>query len=504
MDGRFDEGEPDGLSVNLLKWLFIAFIQGGVNMFFRQMFDQKLSQFTYLMGCSDTGKAILIDPQRDIQQYLTLAEAHGFRITAVAETHVHSNFLSGAREVAARLGAQVYLSGEGEHQAYNWNMNEQEVNDQQMHFLEDGDAFFVGNLKIRAFHTPGHTAEHLSYLVTDSEEESVQPIGMISGDFVLVNEIGRPDMQNVLSEGNGIVESYARLFYKSIQRFLYLPDSLQIWPGHGDVQTGERRVEIPQSTAGYEKGANPMIQLAKTDRKSFLDTIKAGGTDPPAYFSRMNQLNREGAPILGKLPRPEKLSTDELVKASKGVSSKVIDTRIDSSAFMLHHLKNGFYAPMNQNFNRVIGTLMENEPRSLVLIVEEHDLEEAVRDLVRIGFDRIEGFVERDELYRGMNREGMEESIEEIDFDRMETIRSRPENEVLDVRFRQEFQEGHVPGAMNRAYTRLPGYGSNFPADKTYLVYSNMGERSAVSAAYLQRRGYDVKYVSGVLHSFLE
>lgn len=158
-------------------------------MLFRQIFDPKLAQYAYLIGCQQTKEAIVIDPERDVDQYLRLAEEEGLRIVAVAETHIHADFLSGARELAERVGARLYLSAEGE--ADGWASNWAKNGRYDVTFLRDGDTFRIGNIEFRAVHTPGHTPEHLCYLVTDRGGGATEPMGIVTGDFVFVGDLGR-------------------------------------------------------------------------------------------------------------------------------------------------------------------------------------------------------------------------------------------------------------------------------------------------------------------------
>nr|WP_243664236.1 MBL fold metallo-hydrolase [Rhodothermus marinus] len=173
-------------------------------MLFRQIFDPKLAQYAYLIGCQQTKEAIVIDPERDVDQYLRLAEEEGLRIVAVAETHIHADFLSGARELAERVGARLYLSAEGE--ADGWASNWAKNGRYDVTFLRDGDTFRIGNIEFRAVHTPGHTPEHLCYLVTDRGGGATEPMGIVTGDFVFVGDLGRPDLLESAARISGMKE----------------------------------------------------------------------------------------------------------------------------------------------------------------------------------------------------------------------------------------------------------------------------------------------------------
>jgi hydroxyacylglutathione hydrolase len=468
-------------------------------MLFRQIVDEKLAQYAYLVGCPATGEALIIDPERDIDRYVEVAEANGLEIVAVTETHIHADFLSGAREFAERFGTRLYLSDEGDaNWKYEWVQQPREAGGTYAcEWLYDGDTFRVGNIEVTAVHTPGHTPEHLSFLITDTGSGAEQAMGIVTGDFVFVGDLGRPDLLESAAKVEGAMDPSARTLYRSVQRFLDLPDHLQVWPAHGAGSAcGKALGDIPQSTIGYEKRSNPMIDAAREDEDSFVDAILDGQPEPQTYFARMKRDNKRGVPVLGALPAPLELSARELEPHAAAEDTLVIDTRLDRSAFMRRHIPGALCAPLNGSFNTYVGSLVEDETRPIVLIADEPDVEEAVRDLVRIGYDHIVGFAEEQTLQRYFQRGGAAATIEEIDFDAVDALRSRDGTAVLDVRYKSEFDKGHVDGAINAAYTRLPETLGDLPADDTLLVHCASGARAAAAASFLARMGRDVKYVN--------
>jgi len=473
-------------------------------MLFRQIFDEKLAQYAYLIGCQQTGEAIIVDPERDIDQYLDLAEEEGVDIVAVTETHIHADFLSGAREFAERFNTKLYLSDEGdENWKYEWVKQDREAGGAyDYEFLYDGDVINIGNIEIQAVHTPGHTPEHLSFLVTDKGGGATESMGIVTGDFVFVGDLGRPDLLESAAKVEGAMDPSARTLYDSVQRFLDLPDYLQVWPAHGAGSAcGKALGAVPQSTIGYEKQFNPMIDAAKHDKDTFVDAILEGQPEPQIYFARMKRDNKMGAPVLGQLPAPQQLTARELKGVADG-DELVIDTRLDRSAFMKRHIPGSLYAPMNKTFNTVVGSLVEDETQPIVLIVDEEDVDEAVRDLVRIGYDNVVGFADQGTLERYFQDGGATETIDEIDFDAVDALRSNDDTEVLDVRYRSEFDSAHVEGALNASYTRMPEYVNGLPDDKTLLVHCASGARAAAASAFLKSAGRDVKYVNDVFADY--
>ncbi len=213
-------------------------------MVFKRLYDTKLAQASYLIGSAETKQAVVIDPNRDVEQYLDAAAGEGLSITHVTETHIHADFVSGSRELAARTGATLYLSDEGDADwKYAFAVKDGAV------LLKDGDSFAVGSLRIQARHTPGHTPEHLSFLVTDTANAD-DPIGAVTGDFLFVGDVGRPDLLERAAHHAGTMEASARTLFRSLQQLKDLPDSLQIWPGHGAGSAcGKNLGAVPQSTA---------------------------------------------------------------------------------------------------------------------------------------------------------------------------------------------------------------------------------------------------------------
>jgi hydroxyacylglutathione hydrolase len=472
-------------------------------MLFRQFFDPKLAQYAYLVGCQRTGEALLIDPERDIDRYVEAAEAEGLQIVAVAETHIHADFLSGAREFAERFGTTVYLSDEG---GNDWASDWARDGRYDAVFLKHGDTFQVGGIEIRAVHTPGHTPEHLSYAIVDRGGGASTPMGIITGDFVFVGDLGRPDLLEQAAGMHGVQEPSARQLYRSLPRFTELEDHLQVWPAHGAGSTcGKSLGAVPQSTVGYERLYNASLAAADGGEDAFVAAILEGQPEPQTYFARMKRDNNKGVPVLGSLPRPPKLTLAELRRTAEKGEALVVDTRLDRSAFMGRHVPGSLYAPLNKAFNTVIGSLVEDETSDILLIVDDPGVEEAVRDLVRIGYDKVVGYVPSETLNRYFDRGGVSASIEVVSFSELEEQRKEEGVEVLDVRFRSEFDAGHVPGALNASYTRLPSYaGERIPNDRTLLVHCVSGARSAAAAAWLAREGFHVRFVDGHFDEYRE
>lgn len=469
-------------------------------MLFRQIHDPSLAQYAYLIGCQKTGDALLVDPERDIDRYIAAAADEGLTIAHVAETHIHADFLSGARDLADQTGARLYLSAEGEADGWasNWAKDRDDVT-----FLRDGDTFLVGNITVRAVYSPGHTPEHLAFLVTDEGGGANEPIGLVSGDFVFVGDLGRPDLLEQAAGQSGAREPAARQLYQSVQRFLDLDDFVQVWPAHGAGSAcGKALGAVPQSTVGYERRFNGAIDAARRGEAAFVDAILDGQPEPPLYFARMKAQNRDGVPPLRALPTPHALAPAALAALAGDAAdlapdldgATVIDTRPDRSAFMAAHVPGSLYAPLGSTFSTVVGSYVTDPDTPLVLVTPEARVEEAVRDLVRIGLDRVVAYATPETLAAYLDTDARTAAIPEADF---EAVADRDDDAlVVDVRRQSEVDAGHVPGSLHVPHTRLADRLDDVPRDRPLLVHCQSGVRAAVASAFLASRGYDVTYVN--------
>lgn len=457
-------------------------------MLLRQIFDPKLAQYAYLIGCQRTREAILVDPQRDVDRYVALAATEGLRISAVTETHIHADFLSGARELAERTGARLYLSDEGDADwKYRWPADDGcEVTP-----LRHGDSLRIGHIELRVLHTPGHTPEHLAFLVIDHGGGAAEPMGIASGDFVFVGDLGRPDLLESAAGMAGAMEPSARQLYRSLDAFLELPDFLQVWPGHGAGSAcGKALGAVPMSTVGYERRYNAAIRVAARGEGPFVASILEGQPEPPPYFARMKRLNRDGVPSLSTLPEPEPRSAASLPALARQAGTVILDTRIDRAAFLRGHVAGSLFAPLNKSFPTVVGSYVEPQDE-IVLVVDPARIEEAVRDLVRIGYDRVVGHVAPAEL------EALPGLVATrvLDFAAVAELVGTGEVVFVDVRGAAEHAAGHVPGSLNVAHTRLAPRLDEVPSDREVVVYCQTGARAAVAAALLERRDRAVSCV---------
>ncbi len=462
-------------------------------MFMRMVYDEKLAQAAYVLGCQRTGEALVIDPERDVDRYIQLARSHGLRITAVAETHIHADFLSGARELAEGVGAKVYVSAEGgDDWRSAWLHDKPGGGSYAHHELRDGDQFRIGGIRVTAIHTPGHTPEHMVFMITDEGAGADAPIGMATGDFVFVGDLGRPDLLESAAGQAGAMEPSARRLFQSVRRLNDVPEFVQVWPGHGAGSAcGKALGAVPSSTIGYERRFNPAIRAAQNEQ-GFIDFILSGQPEPPLYFAEMKRLNKLGPPVLGlakALPMPQRTTLDALTRVD-AKSHAIVDTRA-WPAFRDGHIPFSLSLPLDRTFNTNAGSFIGLDT-PIHLIVEPERLEEAVRDLLRIGLDRIESWLDPAELRSGADLA----TIDEVSPEEAARLIERGAG-VLDVRRRTEFDDGHLHGATNIAHTRLAARTRETPDAETLVVHCQGGVRSARAAAFLRREGRNVVNLRG-------
>lgn len=443
-------------------------------MLLRYFYDEYLAHASYMAGCQKTGEAIVIDPSRNIDQYIETAKANGLRVIATAETHIHADFVSGARELEARTGAKIYVSDEG---GVNWKYdNLINVNHQ---LLKDGDVFSIGHLEFEVMHTPGHTPESISFFLTDTGGGADQPMGVFTGDFIFVGDVGRPDLLETAVGYEGAAEQGAEEMFASIERFKQLPDYLQIWPAHGAGSAcGKSLGAVPSSTAGYEKMFNPALQ--HHDAKTFSRDLLHGQPEPPKYFSIMKRVNKTGPAFKRDLAVPSK-SNDQSDLIKWLINGIVIDTR-NVDEFRKGHIPGTINIPFNKSFVKWAGWLI-NYDKPLYLLVESGTKNKLMNALYSIGIDRISGYMD---VVSAIRNHPNLETYEEI---QPEYINNIEHPAVLDVRNGDEWELGCIPGAEHIMLGTLPDRLDEVPRDCPIVVYCASGGRSAMAASILQANG---------------
>ena len=322
-------------------------------MLFRSFFDEKLAQYTYLVGCQRTGEALVIDPARHVDDVVEAAKKEGLHITAATETHIHADFVSGSRQLAEQYGVKLYLSDEGDE---NWKYGY--TDGLNVEFVKDGSKFSIGNIDFEVMHTPGHTPESISFVLTDRGGGASKPMGIFTGDFVFVGDVGRPDLLEKAAGAAGTADSGARDMYHSVQRFKELPDYLMVWPAHGAGSAcGKSLGAVPSSTVGYEKQFNWAMQI--NDEQAFVDELLKDQPEAPVYFAEMKKVNKIGPAVLPQDKRVPDFSAEDVKKVNVEIfPNPVADvlniTKVSNNAtFTIYNLAGQFISKGKVTNNKV-------------------------------------------------------------------------------------------------------------------------------------------------------
>ncbi|QDT43004.1 Beta-lactamase hydrolase-like protein [Gimesia alba] len=459
-------------------------------MLLKYFYDQKLAHASYLVGCQKTKEAVVVDPGRDVEQYLEMAEREGLKLTAVAETHIHADYVSGARELADRVGTKLYLSDEG---PAEWKYQYASNYDSQL--VKDGDVFQIGNIKFEVLHTPGHTPESISFLLTDQGGGADEPMGIFTGDFVFVGSIGRPDLLEEAAGIKGSAEAGARQLYHSVERFKQLPDYLQVWPAHGAGSAcGKGLGAIPSSTVGYEKRFNPALQFK--EETSFVHYILADQPEAPKYFAVMKRVNKEGPRVLGETKRPGFLDIGWL---SSVVNDEMVLDLSPSAEFAEAHVPGTINIPLSM-LAAWAGWLVDYE-QTVYLIAAESQLSEAMRVLHKIGIDQVQGGFEKSKVQEsGLASERYVSSSPEELAPRIEAGDVR----LIDVRSDSEWNASHIPQAEHYFLGHLVDQLSELKTSQTVVVQCQSAARSAIAASIMQASGFDVINLAGGFQAWKE
>ncbi|KIO54475.1 MULTISPECIES: MBL fold metallo-hydrolase [Flavobacteriales] len=439
--------------------------------FFERVYDETLAQASFVIGDLNTKEAIVIDPKRDIDTYLEIAKINNLKIIKATETHIHADFLSGSRELAAATGAELLLSDEG---GTDWQYQFPHTG------LKEGSIIFIGQVEISVMHTPGHTPESITFLVRDTKVP-VTPQRAITGDFIFVGDVGRPDLLEKAAGQEGSQELGAKQLYASIQKFSKLPDDLEIWAGHGAGSfCGKSLSTIPHSTLREEKQNSKAFQF-KNDEKGFVHYILNGQPTPPKYFAMMKHLNKVDRPLLIQVPIHPTLNPTSFQKA---IDNKllIIDTR-NKNEIAKAHIPGSLHIENGKSFSTWVGSLIDYQ-HQIVLITDENHMEDLTRKMMRIGMDNIYGFV--------ISLNKMNVALEKSDLVNIEELKkhlNKKDVQIIDVRTESEYDNGHIKGVENIVLTSLEKNIQKISKDKPVIVHCQSGVRAAMAYSILRRNG---------------
>ncbi|HWD09393.1 MAG TPA: rhodanese-like domain-containing protein [Actinomycetota bacterium] len=452
-------------------------------MILKQYYLGCLAHASYLIADRVGGEAVVIDPQRDVEQYLMDAAELECRISHVFLTHMHADFIAGHLELRDRLGAQIHLGAQASAE-YAFTP------------MSDGDVVQLGAVRLSVLQTPGHSPESISILVFDPEHSSEQPYAVLTGDTLFIGDVGRPDLRASLGWS---AEQLATLLYDSLHdKLMPLPDDTLVYPAHGAGSLcGKNLSTDTVSTIGVQRKYNYAVQ--PMTREQFIETVTADQPDTPAYFTYDAVLNARERPTLGDTLQRElwPLSLTQLQEAMAG-GAQLLDTR-DPAEFEGGHIRGAINIGLGGSFATWSGTLLDPN-RPVVLVANPGREMEAATRLGRIGFDTIAGY-----LAGGMQQldaaPDLVERTERITAANLAGQLAAPEQPVLiDVRTAREYGDAHIEGAMNLPLAQLAQRLGELPEGRPVIVYCASGLRSATAASLMRRS--DVPDVTDLVGGF--
>jgi hydroxyacylglutathione hydrolase len=444
-------------------------------MYLQQFFVEGLGHASYLIGSDQTGEAAVVDPRRDVAPYLAAAGQAGLRIRYVLETHVHNDFLSGARAIAQRLGAEHLASAEAGLQFAH-------------RAVRDGDEVRLGELLVSVLFTPGHTPEHVSYVVVDTSRAEV-PVLVFSGGDLLVGSVGRPDLLG-MELGRALAP---RLYESLFDKLLKLEDYVEVLPTHGAGSLCGRSISSKRTTTiGYERRFNPFLQ--RTAKDQFVEFVLQGNPFVPAYYRQMRPGNLAGPDAFVASP-PLPLGLEE-VRHALGHDAMALDTR-SPEAFGGGHIPGAYNVGQGPMLATWVGSLLPHDVPIVLVLEREDDWEEITTALGRIGYDRVIGY-----LQGGMaawQERGLPLArVAQIDVHELDRWRQAdPTLQVVDVRMPSEWGAGTVPGARLMTLSDLPSREVDLDPERPTAVVCGSGYRSSIATAFLQSQG--IKKLANVL-----
>jgi hydroxyacylglutathione hydrolase len=448
-------------------------------MYFEQFYLGCLAHASYMLGSE--GEAVVVDPQRDVDIYLEAAEKQGLAIRAIFETHLHADFVSGHRELAARTGATIYLSRAG-------GATFPHVD------VDDGYALRVGKLNLEVLATPGHTPESISLLVTD-EENAQQPWAVLTGDTLFIGDVGRPDLSPTHTP-----QQLAGLLYDSLRtKLLTLPDGVMVYPAHGAGSLCGRNMRAERfSTIGTERLTNYALQIK--DRDEFIRQMTANLPARPDYFLEDAAINRAGAASLSDLAELKPIAASEVKKMMEN-GATALDVR-QGEQFVAAHAPGSVSIPLSGQFASWAGAVLGLGSRLVLVADTPEQVSEARVRLARVGSENVAGYLQGG--IEGWRAAGF--PMERVTQITVQDLASRLPNGgigVLDVRREAEFQPGHIEGADWHPLDRFKAALPEIPKDTPVAVHCKGGYRSLIACSLLQRAGYhNVVDVAGGLDAW--
>ena len=437
-------------------------------MFFKQITVPGMGCLSYLIGCPQAGVACVVDPKRDVGEYLQLARENNLKITHIFETHVHADHISGNTELRSRTGADIYM-GAGTPASFDFKP------------VNEGDTFQFGSVTLEALSTPGHTPHSISLLITDTTRNA-EPWMILTGDCMFVGDVGRPDLA-----GNELIQEQAENLYDSLfNKLTTLPEGIEIFPAHGEGSLcGKGMSSKSSSTIGYEKKSNPVFRLS---REEFLLSMTGSFPDRPKSFAHIIETNKTGVPLLDRCPVVRDLSPQQVkVELDRGVL--ILDTR-DTASFGGVHIPGSINIGFAKQTANWIGMVIEPDTELILIVTSEKAYLDMLVELHRIGYDNIIGY-----LYNGVTswqEAGLPiDQLWQISAARLhEKISKGTVRHFFDVRSGLEWNSGHIKEAQHLPLNQLLSITPDIPKGEEVIVTCGVGYRGNIAASYLQSQGF--------------
>jgi glyoxylase-like metal-dependent hydrolase (beta-lactamase superfamily II) len=440
---------------------------------FKQFYLPCLAHASYLIGDEATGTAAVVDPQRDIDQYIAFASEHALKIKHVFLTHLHADFVAGHLELRDRAGATIYL-GSTAKTAYAFTP------------LHDGDILEFGRIRLKTLETPGHTPESVSIVVYDLDARDTRPYAVLTGDTLFIGDVGRPDLRVAL--GWSATDLGGMLFDSLHEKLLPLPDQSLVYPAHGAGSLcGKAISKETVSTMGEQRRWNYALQ--PMTKEAFIGVVTADQPEAPPYFTYDAVLNSQERPTLDQALAREMQPLDlDIVLAIQADGAQVLDTR-DPDEFAAAHLAGSINIGLGGQYATWAGTVLDRAHPIVIIATPGREHESAIR-LGRIGFDHVAGYLENG--LRALDpRPGLIASTEHLSAQAAaERLASAHPPLAIDVRTPREREQKHIDGSLSVPLNRLADHLQSLPKDRHLLVYCAGGYRSSVAASLLQRSGF--------------
>ena len=434
-------------------------------MYIEQFHVPKIAHSSYLLGGKEN--CAIVDPRRDVHIYIEAAKKMGFKITHILETHLHADFVSGHLDLAEKTEAKIYAPASA-----NCQFKHQP--------LQEGDEFKIDDVTIRVIETPGHTPEHLSYVVVD-ESRGKEPVVVFCGDTLFVGDVGRPDLFP------GRAKELASQLFVSLKKLKELPDFCEVLPAHGAGSLCGRAMGAKRrSTIGYEKKYNEALQIESEE--GFIDSLTNKMPPIPDHFSRCSDMNRKGPELVRNIKKIKSLKPLVFAELAKSGDYVILDCRI-YDAFGGQHIIGSYGIDFNGNFPTFSGWVVP--PKKKILLVTPHRLEaeEVVIWLRRVGLDNVVGFLEGG-MFEWAKNGLPTQHICQISAPALEHIRNSKTIQILDVRASSEFEDYHIEGAINIPVPDLRERYRELDKEKKYYVICSTGHRSNLAISILLKRDF--------------